>query len=300
MSSHTQPKLTEKDISFETPIEFKYYPTYATFQNISNFEKFKILYGKIKDKVNGIPNTKVIMKSYDEIKSIAKVMCIDVKSVYKHYDYLLLKLYDLLKKVNKLIVYAGKKYANKKNREETKITKDGNIFLCKAFKNIRKEQPQCISTNYVVPSRFSFKSTVFNKTFEGVTNSLYINNEIYKEVLNCIYTLQNLMNEVIIISIGGSYFNFVSIKKEVEFFYKNEFKVELTGYSQSSYSSSSTNYERQRRGMGIWGGSSKKTKKIVQFKSKTKLDTKSNIKLKTKKKLKLKMHSKFNKKQNSS
>jgi hypothetical protein len=300
MSSQIEPKYTEKEISFETPIEFKYYRTYGTFQNISNFEKFKILYGKIKDKVNGVQNAKVIMQSYDDIKSIAKVMCIDVKSVHKHYDYLLMKLYNLLKKVNKLIVYAGKKYANKKNREESKITKAGNIFLCNAFKNIRKEQPQCISTNYIVPSRFSFKTTVFNKTFEGVTNSLYINNEIYKEVLNCFYTLQNLMNEVIIISIGGSYLNFVSIKNIVKDFYKTEFKVEVEGYLQSSYSSSSANYDRQRRAMGFFGGSSKKTKKIVQFKSKTKLDTKSNIKLKTKKKLKLKMNSKFNKKQNSS
>ena len=274
-------KITQKDFPDDTtkPVTLEDYPTYNQGNKLRKdtpFKKFISLYGEILPKIN-VSNAKIKMQSYNEIKSIAKVMCIDVKNVYKHFDYLSYKLYDLLKKVNKAIVYAGKKYSEK-GKGYNNITKKGNLYLCNEFKRLRKEQPQCISTNYVVPSKFSFKSTVFNKTFEGITNSLNINNEIYKEVLNCFNTLQNLMSETIIISIGGSYLDFLSIKQIVETIFKNEFP--------------SPNYR-----MGGGGsGSLKKTKKIIQFKSLSK----SNTKLKTKKKLKLKMHSKFHKKLNSS
>lgn len=282
-------KITQKDFpdNPEKPVTLEDYPTYNSVNKLRKdtpFIKFIVLYDKIKTKVNerngtGTGTGLVKMQLYNEIKSIAKVMCIDVKSVYKHFDYLSYKLYDLLKKVNKAIVYAGQQYQDK-GKGSNSITKKGNIYLCNQFKKLRKDQPQCISTNYVVPSKFSFKSTVLNKTFEGITNSLNINNEIYKEVLNCFNTLLTLMSETIIISIGGSYLNFLSIRQLVE----DEFKKEIP-------------IPNSRMGGG-GKGSFKKTKKIVQFKSNTKLKTKLNTKLKTKRKLK--MHSKFHKKPNSS
>lgn len=290
MSSYQQQqqqlsKITQKDFpdNPEKPVSLEDYPTYNPVNKLRKdtpFIKFIVLYDKIKTEVNKRTGTGLVkMQSYNEIKSIAKVMCIDVKNVYKHFDYLSYKLYDLLKKVNKAIIYAGQRYRDKEKGSNS-ITKKGNIYLCNQFKKLRKDQPQCISTNYVVPSKFSFKSTVFNKTFEGITNSLNINNEIYREVLNCFNTLLTLMSETIIISIGGSYLNFVSIKQIVENEFKNEIPI--------------LNY---RMGGGN-KGSLKKTKKIVQFKSNTKLKTKLDTKLKTKKKLK--MHSKFHKKTNSS
>ena len=224
-------------------------------------------------------------------------MGISIKNIPSHYNNLSQKLYNFIQKTNSIITTIASKKPEKK--QEGKIThtissstihKKNNIFLLKILKNLRKDQPQCSIESYKIPSFLS--STSLEKSFEGVSNSMFINNQIFNDIIECFNVLQKMINETI--SVAITTVNFINLKSEINRIIADEFRFDLnssrsltfTGYSQSP----SLNHYGRPHAPRYHGGSLKKTKKRVQFKSLSKSNTKK----------KLKMHSKFHKKPNSS
>jgi hypothetical protein len=203
-------------------INFDQYPSWK-YQN-HNFSEFNTLYNKIKSDIG--TKSKVTIPEYTSIKET-----IYGKNIYKTeslYNTLKKRLDQYIKYINKCISFAAKK-----KKTGTQIDKRGNPILVQQFIKIRKNQPECKTESYKIPSFFT---SVKLPPLTG-TNSLTLNKQIMSELSNCFSYLKSLMEQTFKVAIGLT--EYPSIQSNITTSLNTEFKQNTnSGFSSQRYGGS--------------------------------------------------------------
>ena len=230
-------------------VDFNKYPTYQKYNN------FKLSYfSMLFDDITKYTPKDITLGDYNNITKL--IMGYNIQKTIIRFNRLVNKINYLTKEINKQFEKNAKYF-----KSGFQIIEKGNLSLCNKFKSISENnQPHCFN-NYITIPTFLITKQKIDTNYNNSLNSIYINYQIYYNILDCVEILKDIMTTVIKILIT------------------KDGTIPLNPNFNKISSILNDSFNRLlKSGSSQRGGSRKTNKNII---NKTKLKTKNQSKLKT-------------------